>query len=651
MTVLFSCWLLIHWTGGLDELARVTNAAGAFSSLVLLSGLVELSFLTVMICHIGTGRMEPLAVMLGMATLPWTVGLLGSEVEVNRAVAALAELDSSEARSVLAAAVGEAMASRMLGAWMSATLLAGVGLGLAMAGTAGEGPWHSALRGSVASLLFGVVVAFALAAIALVGAMEAHRLFEALSRLAHAPLSERAHLLRDATEGMTDLRPLRNACMALLATLGVVLFAWQLRRRARPARGWMGSAFLVAAVTSLLLLDAHPLSTATHGARAAGLDPLLLPSQFQALEVPRPSRALPLAALATPEGITPAQGARLPWSVSPEALAQALSSSLGPSGTPAIPKELTPEPALPVLADARLSGTALRRLLEASDRAGARSVQLVGRQPRAASMAALEQLRSQDSLFPMLVAQPGTLQLLLPRALAHGALPDWRARLERGDTLSLSRVSGGDVLTLSLHASPAEVPPVLAGTFVGLELSEELSLQELGAAAEVLGMAGASPVVLSEPSSVMARPADGGTDTLWISPAPGPLAPRLIRRLVEVQRHALEAFQQAQEEARRARESPSARPAESAQRSQASSTMAAMTPRPNTTSITTPSYLDDWGSFGAAFRADSTPSAVVADTGAAADSRGRSEEWVTTEASRSSRPSRASASTRFMWSM
>lgn len=651
MTVLFSSWLLIHQAGGLDELARVTGSAGAFSTLVLLSGLVELSFLTLMICHLGMGRLVPLPVMLGMATLPWTVGLLGSEVVVNRVVAILAELDAADARSALALGVGEAMASRMLGAWMSATLLTGLGLGLATVGATGVGAWHCAHRGSTTSLLFGVLVAFALATIALVGALEAHQLFDALMRVAHAPLSARARLLYDATEGMTDLRSLRYTCMALLATLGVMFFAWQARRRARPAQGWMGSAFLAAAVTSLLLLDAHPMSTATAGARSAGLGPFLLPADFEALEAPRASRPLSLMTLATLEGLTSAEGARLPWSAPPEALAEALSSSLRSRGARATVKELTPEPVLPLLVDARLSGATARRLLEASTHAGAHSVELVGRQPHTASPAQLHQLQARAPLFPMLVAQPGTLKLLLPSALAKGVIPGWRARFERGDTLSLSRASGGDVLTLSLHASLAEVPDVLAGTFVGLELSEEISLRELSAAAEVLGVAGASPVVLYEPSSLTARPADGGTDALWSAPASGPLAPGLLHRLVEGQHHVLEAFQEAQEEARRAREPHQARPLEFAQRIEANSTMAAIKPRPKTTRVTTPSYLlDDWGTFGAASRGDSLAS-EEACAGAAEGSRGRSAEWVTMEASRSSRPSRASASTRFMWSM
>ncbi len=271
VTVLFASWLLVTWSGGFDEFSRLMSAAGPFAFLVVLSGMVELAFLTLMVCHIGTGRLVPLAVMLGMATLPWTVGLLGTEATVGKMVAALGGMDVSDARNALALGVGEAMASRMLGAWMSAALLTGLGLGLAMAGAFADVPWRPAPRGSTASLLFGVIVAFVLAAIALVGALEAHQLFALLTHLPQAPLSERVGLLSEAAEDMTHLRPIRQSCQALLAALGGVLVIWRARRAASPARGWMGSAFLAAAVTSLLMLDSHPLHFAEQSAREKGL--------------------------------------------------------------------------------------------------------------------------------------------------------------------------------------------------------------------------------------------------------------------------------------------------------------------------------------------------------------------------------------------
>lgn len=631
MTVLFASLLWVAWAGGPEELSRITSSAGSFTSLVILSGLVELAFLTLMICHIGTGHIVPLAVMLGMATLPWTVGLLGTEVVVGRAVTALAGLETPDARNVLALGVGQAMAARMLGAWMSAVLLMGLGLGLAMTGAFADLPFRSPPQGSRASLLFGLIVAVVLAAIALLGALEAHRFFAALTRLPQTPIADRVSLLSEAADEVTRLRPIRQACQALLITLGGVLLIWQRRRSAHPARGWMGSAFLAAAVTALLMLDVHPLRLAEEGARAAGLGAAPLPTDFEPLHTPGASLPRPLTALVTQEGLTPNDGARISWSSPEKALAESLSTSLESTILqPPSSRGITLEPVLTLLADARLSGTTVRRLLKASSLAGARAVELVGQHPNAASPAMLAKLEAQVPLFSLLAAREGTRQLLLPAALSNSVTLSWHARFASGGRLFLSPSQGGSTLTLSLHASPAEVPEVLAGTFVGLELPENISLKELGAAADALELAGASPVVLLEPESHGAGPANDGTSTLWIPSSPG-LFTRIIRHAIEMQ------------PVPRASE-----PVAATQSSQTSRPMAPTRPIPNTTSITTPSYLEGAGTFGTGVGSGSFIRAVEARGSAGF---GRSAEWVTTEDSRSSSPSRASASTFFMWRM
>ncbi len=654
MTVLLSSWLLVAWAGGPEELSRIMSTAGTFTSLVVISGLVELAFLTVMVCHTGNGRVVPLAVMLGMATLPWTVGLLGTETVIDRTFTAIAGLEAPDARTALALGVAEAMAARMLGAWMSMALLMGLGLGLAMTGASSDAPWRSAPRGTTASLLFGIVVAFVLAALALVGAMEAHQLFTGLTRLVRAPLPEHVGLLSQVTEELAHLRPIRQACEALLLTLGGVLLVWQLRRATRPARGWMGSAFLVASVTALLVLDGHPLRLAELRARNAGLDAPSLPRDFQTLSTPRASTPRPLVAVATLEGLLPTVGSRLSWSAPARTLAEALSASLHSTSSTAPRGGATPEPVLPLLVDARLSGASVRHLIQASALAGARSVELVGQQPHAASPATLEWFQSRQPLFSLLAARAGMLQLLLPAALPTPSSLSWRARLEKGGRLSLSPLQGGVPLTLSVQATLAEIPADLAGTFVGLELSDDVSLKELGAAAEVLALAGASAVALLEVDSAVAGPAQGGTEILWSparwsAPAPGLPSPELLRRGLEVKRYGWEALRKASERPRaQAPRRQAPRPVSVLQRSQTSSAMATNSPNPNTTSIMTPSPLEDGGTFGAA-----SESGFISRNGSAVSpgSRDGSAEGEPLEASLMARPSRASASTRFMWSM
>jgi hypothetical protein len=306
-TVLGALALLSAWvgTGGLTQL---TEAAGPFAVLVLLTGLAEMVFLTLMLCHTGSGRPVPLAVMLGMATLPWTLGLLGTEVILGRALAVLPGLDALEARTALATGTGQAMASRMLGAWTSAALLAGLGLGLGVARWVFP-PGQTVQRFREGSLLFGSAVAVALAGVAAVGALEAHHLFQLLTRLARAPLTDRT-LLEDGLAEVTRLQPLRWGGMGLLAALGLALFRWKARSGARQALEWVGSLALLAAVGALLLLDAHPLRFAARGARAAGLERLVLPP---VLEVPRPTGAAPRPA----SGALPASRARLGAAVGP----------------------------------------------------------------------------------------------------------------------------------------------------------------------------------------------------------------------------------------------------------------------------------------------------------------------------------------------
>jgi hypothetical protein len=545
ISVLVFSWVLVAGLCGIEEFSRIVGSAGSFAPLVVLSGLVELTFLTVMVCHICTGRVVPLAVMLGMATLPWTVGLLGSEVIVGRALATLGELEASEAHNALALGAAEAMASRMVGACTSAALLLGLGLALTIARSREETSRLFSDSGYASSLLLGTLVAVALAATALLGAMEAHGLFERLTRLVQAPISTRASLLGDAAETMERLKMARQTFMALLAALGLMLLVWKLRRGVQQVIGWMGSTFLFAAIAALLVLDSHPLGIASERARAAGLGPTSRPTGFEALHMSQHSAPQSHAALATPDGLLPPQGAPFAWSTSAKALGHTLASSLRRSRTDAVNSiGVTPEPTLPLLADARLSGSAVRRLIEAGTYAGARSVDLLGEHPDAASPATLDRLQARAPFLALLAARSGTQRLLLPSALAGPVTVSWRARFEGEATLRLSPVNGGSPLVVSLHATPAEVPEELAGTLVGLELSDTVSLRQLGAAAQVLELAGATPVVMLDTPSRVALPAGGGTHILELSPAPIPLPPELLQRMVEAQRSAVQVLRQ-----------------------------------------------------------------------------------------------------------
>jgi hypothetical protein len=647
--IVLSSWLLVPWTGGPEALSRLMEASGAFGPLVVISGVVELAFLSMMLCHLSVGRPVTVTVLLGVATLPWTVGLLGTEVLVGRTVAVLSTLEPADARLTLALGVGEAMASRVLGAWTSAALLGGLGLGLGLAWASGE-VTLSSRRSHSLDLTVGGLTALALGAIAVVGALEAYQLFGLLTRLELVPLAERAQVLVQSVDAVTRLRPLRWGSTGLLVVL-VAISIWRARRDAQSERRWMESAILLAAVAALLVLDGHPLRSALQGARGAGLAPVSLPEGFQSLRTTQPYALRPLTARATPEGFTLAGGLHLPWTAPARTLAGPFTTALYAADTEAAaPMGISPEPLLPLLADARLSGAALHRLIEASAQAGARSVELVGHQSGAADPAVLARLEERFPFFSVLAAQPGTLRLLLPSALSGSAAPSWRARFMGDRLLRLTPAEGGASLTLSLHASPAEVPEVLAGSFVGLELSKDVSLEQLGAAVEVLGLAGASPVVMPGTEARGPQPGNSGTKTRQVRTQQGGLTPELLHRVLEAQRQGLKSLQELESSRRRALEfSTSVLPApKAAQSSQMNSARPTRNPTVSTAIINTPSDLSDWGSFGAA----SDPEGFSSTAGAAAPRLvDRSSVRVPEEDSRISRPSRASASTRFMWSM
>jgi hypothetical protein len=647
LLIVLSSWLLVPWAGGSETLSRLIGASGAFGPLVIISGLVELAFLSMMLCHLSIGRVVPVTVLLGVATLPWTMGLLGTEVIVGRTVAALSTLEVSDARATLALGVGEAMASRVLGAWMSAALLGGLGLGLHLAWASGEVTLVSR-RGHAVGLLFGGLTAFALAAIAVVGVVEAYQLFELLTRLEQVPVAERMPLLVRAADEVARLQPVRWGSTGLLVAL-VLVSVWKSRRAAQAERDWTESAILLAAVAALLVLDGHPLRSALQGGRAAGLVPVLLPEGFQPLRTTRTGKPHPLMARATPEGLRLASGLHLPWSTPARTLAGTFVTALhSADADAAAPLGINPEPQLSLLADTRLSGAALQRLIEASTHAGAHSVELVGHQPDAPRPTVMAGLERRFPFFALLAARPGALRLLLPSALPYATTPSWRARFDGKGLLHLSPAQGSGSLTLSLHATPAEVPEVLAGAFVGLELSRDVSLKQLGAAVEVLGLAGASPVVMLGSDAGRAPSSLGGTRTVQSAARRGGLTPELLYRVAQTQLHALKSLRRVEASRRQALAlSAFVVPASSAQSIQMNSAMPRMNPRPSTSIMKNPSRLDDWGTFGTASGPEGfTPPAV---TGAALE--GRAPEWVTTEASRSSSPSRASASTRFMWSM
>ncbi|MBZ4330678.1 hypothetical protein ACIHQR_36045 [Corallococcus coralloides] len=263
--------------GSPATLVSVVSSAGGFSLLLGLALLVEVPLLMLAAGSTLLGRAVPLAVMVGMATVPWTLGLLGTEVSLERMQAALPMVSASatDAGLALTAGLGKAMAPRLLGAWTSAVLLGAlsVALGVARLNTSRAVKDHTRR-----SLLLGSLVSAALAGMAVVGTLEAHQLFTLLSRLSRAPGALRPDLMAEGMAQAARLRTVRWSCFSCLLVLG---FAWLMTYRAAEARraralDWVGGLVLTAAVAVLLVLDAHPLHTTlgpervTTGRRTSG---------------------------------------------------------------------------------------------------------------------------------------------------------------------------------------------------------------------------------------------------------------------------------------------------------------------------------------------------------------------------------------------
>jgi hypothetical protein len=265
----------VSFVGGGTAVWRMAAAAGPYSLLMVGAGVGVTGLLSWLLCMGLSGRHAPLVALMGLATLPWFLGIAGTEEAMERVLAALPDVGGGNALAVLVAGTGEAMVTRLLGAWTSAALLVGVSVGVvllrAQAALSSEGE----LEGEGTGRLLGAALGLVLGGIALLVALEAHQLFELLTSLATQP-EARDGLILSGTRKLTQLRELRSAALGALGVLALALVCWQLFLRPEAVGQWVGSMALVALAATVLMLDAHPLRLATHGARQADLARLLL---------------------------------------------------------------------------------------------------------------------------------------------------------------------------------------------------------------------------------------------------------------------------------------------------------------------------------------------------------------------------------------
>ncbi|MCP3168803.1 hypothetical protein LZ199_38490 [Myxococcus sp. QH3KD-4-1] len=268
VTVFLWCFTLAPLLHGPQALAGTVDAAGPFAAVVALALLVELPLLSLALASIGLGRRVPLAVMLGMATLPWMVGLLGTEVLVGRAMSGLTRLSTHDTALDVAMSTGHAMAPRLLGAWTSAALLLGLSVGLALARFGPSCAEDAAGLRRGRGLLLASAVTAALASVAAVGALEARHFLEMLTGMGQVPESMREEWVATGMEAAARLREVRWLCTSLLAVLGLMLLARGATRRetSHPTPRWALRLVPAAAVTALLVMDVHPVRSVAESA-------------------------------------------------------------------------------------------------------------------------------------------------------------------------------------------------------------------------------------------------------------------------------------------------------------------------------------------------------------------------------------------------
>ena len=244
---------------GRGQAWHMVSTAGPYSALMVGAVLGVVGVLCTLLRTSPSAQPAPLVVLVGLATLPWFLGIAGTQEAMEKVLAALPRGEDREAvLAVLVPGTGEAMVTRMLGAWMSAGLLVSVALGLVLQ----QG--RAVLGGRQSGRLLGAALGLALGCTALLVAIEAHHLFELLTTLATRAPEARAGLIAASGARLARLYELRSATLGALGVVALALVAWQFFLRPEAISQWVGSLVLAALAATVLFLDARPLQLTVH---------------------------------------------------------------------------------------------------------------------------------------------------------------------------------------------------------------------------------------------------------------------------------------------------------------------------------------------------------------------------------------------------
>ncbi len=247
-------YALHAYVGGAGRVWAMADAAGPYSAMVVGAAVGLMCVLSLLLFTGPRTQPAPLVVLVGLALVPWLLGIAGTQDAMEKVLAALpgGGVDSRAALVALVSGTGTAMVTRLLGAWMSAALLGAVALGLVLQ------HWRTEQETRESGRLLGAALGLTLAGIALLVAIEAYDLFELLTPLATPTPGLPGHITTVSAQ-LGNLYQLRSACLGALAVLALALVGWQFFLRPEAVSQWAGSLTLVVLAATALFLDTQPL--------------------------------------------------------------------------------------------------------------------------------------------------------------------------------------------------------------------------------------------------------------------------------------------------------------------------------------------------------------------------------------------------------
>ena len=245
---------------GRVQAGHMADTVGAYSALMVAGALGVMLLLSALLRTSPSTPPAPLVLLVGLAMLPWLLGIAGTHEAMEKVLGALpTDVGAGAALAVLVPGTGEAMVTRMVGAWMSAALLVSVAGGLVLQhGRAGLGTQPS-------GRLLGAALGLTLGCTAMLVALEAYHLFELLTTLSTQAPEARAGLVATGTAHLARLHELRSATLGALGVVALALVAWQFFLRPEAVTQWAGSLGLAALAATVLFLDTRPLHLSVRG--------------------------------------------------------------------------------------------------------------------------------------------------------------------------------------------------------------------------------------------------------------------------------------------------------------------------------------------------------------------------------------------------